>query len=295
MATLREIKRRITSIKNTEKITRAMKMVAAVKFRKAQENVISARPYAKNIAKILRNLVPTVEQLENELLTEREVKKLCMVVVTADRGLAGSFNTNLIKEAQNLIAGKYADYHNSHNLTLICVGKKSYDHFYKRHFDIYARYTGVFDRLEFNSARKIVSEIIKGYTEKKFDKVVLVYNEFKSVMQSKIIEEQFLPVQSLDPEEASSENVSNFIFEPSPKEIIGYLLPKHLNTQIWRVLLESYASEHAARMTAMDSATNNANDLIRTLQLYYNKARQSAITKELLEIVAGADALKEAN
>jgi F-type H+-transporting ATPase subunit gamma len=294
MATLREIKRRITSIKNTEKITRAMKMVAAVKFRKAQENVVSARPYARKIAEILRNLIPTVEHLQNELLMERDVNKICMVVVTADRGLAGSFNTNLIKEAQSLITAKYNGYYSSHDLTLICVGKKSYDYFFKRHFDIYAKYTGVFDRLEFNSARKIVSEIIKGYAEKKFDKVVLVYNEFKSVIQSRIIEEQFLPVQTLTPEGSASGNVSNFIYEPSAKEIIAYMLPKHLNTQIWRVLLESYASEQAARMTAMDSATRNANDLISSLQLYYNKARQSAITKELLEIVAGADALKEA-
>lgn len=285
------------SIRNTEKITRAMKMVAAVKFRKAQENVISARPYARKIAEILGNLIPTVEQLENELLTERETKKICMVVVTADRGLAGSFNTNLIKEAQSLITSKYSDYFNSHNLTFICVGKKSYDYFFKRHFDIYAKYTGVFDRLEFKTAIKIVDEVIKGYKEKNFDKVIIVYNEFKSVIQSKIIEEQFLPVQSLAPEGGPSENtnkfVTNYIFEPATKDIIDYLLPKHLNTQIWRVLLESYASEQAARMTAMDSATNNANDLINTLQLFYNKARQSSITKELLEIVAGADALKE--
>jgi F-type H+-transporting ATPase subunit gamma len=177
------------------------------------------------------------------------------------------------------------------------VGKKSYDHFFKRHFDIYAKHTGVFDKLEFNTAIKIVNEVIKGYKEKKFDRVLIVYNEFKSVIQSKIIEEQFLPVKSLTPSEElpgyTNRFVTNYIFEPAIKDIIDYLLPRHLNTQIWRVLLESYASEQAARMTAMDSATNNANDLITSLQLYYNKARQASITKELLEIVAGADALKE--
>lgn len=270
-----------------------MKMVAAVKFRKAQVTVIAARPYARKIGEILSSLIPTLEHIDNELLLEREIKKICMVVVTADRGMAGAFNTNLIKEAQSLITGKYADFYNTHNLTLICIGKKSYDYFFKHHYDIYAKYTGIFDRLEFISAIKVVAEILKGYSEKKFDKVVFVYNEFKSAAQSKIIEEQFLPILSLDSDEPSKVTVSNFIFEPSPKDIIDYLLPKHLNIKVWRVLLESYASEQATRMTAMDSATINANDLINSLQVFYNKARQAAITKELLEIVAGAEALKE--
>ncbi len=295
MATLREIKSRIGSIKNTEKITRAMKMVAAVKFRKAQENVIAARPYANKIAEILKSLIPTVSDIENELLKEREVKKICLVVVTSDRGFAGPFNTNLIKEAEKLIKVKYADFYNSHNLTLFTLGKKSFDYFSKRNYDIFARNVGIFDRIEFTSARKVVTEILGGYLDKKFDKVAVIYNEFKSAAQAQILEEQFLPILSIDNSETSAENIADFIFEPAAREIIDYLLPKHLNTQIWRVLLESYASEQAARMMAMESATSNANDLIKTLNITYNKARQGAITKELLEIVSGAEALKESN
>lgn len=295
MATLREIKSRISSIKNTEKITRAMKMVAAVKFRKAQENVIAARPYARKIAEILKSLIPTVEDIENELLKEREVKRICLVVVTSDRGFAGPFNTNLIKEAERLIKEKYADFYNSHNLTLVTLGKKSFDFFSKRNYDIFARYVGIFDRIEFASARKVVTDLLDGYLDKKFDKVIIIYNEFKSAAQARITEEQFLPILSIDDAEEETENVADFIFEPAAKDIIDYLLPKHLNTQIWRVMLESYASEQAARMMAMESATSNANDLIKTLLLTYNKARQAAITKELLEVVSGAEALKESH
>jgi len=295
MATLREIKRRVQSVKNIEKITKAMKMVAAVKFRKAQENVLAARPYARKIDEIIKNLIPTVENLQNELLEERDIKKICIVVVTADRGMAGAFNTNLIKEAQNIINSKYSEFYNSHNLNLITVGKKSFDHFSKRNYDLFAKYNGVFDRLEFINARTIVNEIISGYKEKKFDKVILIYNEFKSVIQSKIIEEQILPIISWDLEKKKENAVTNYIYEPTSKELINYLLPKQLNTQIWRVLLESYASEQAARMTAMDSATNNANEVIESMQLTYNKARQASITKELLEVVSGAEALKESS
>ena len=272
-----------------------MKMVAAVKFRKAQENVVAARPYARKLGEILRNLIPAIDTVDNELLKDREVKKVCIVVVTSDRGFAGPFNTNLIKEAAKIIKEKYNDFYSSHNLTLITVGKKSFDYFSKRDFDIFAKYVGVFDRLEFTSAQKIIADILDGYTKQKFDKVIIVYNEFKSASQAQITEEQFLPIHSIDASGESKTKVSDFIAEPDVKSIIDYMLPKHLNTQIWRVMLESYASEQAARMLAMDSATNNANELIKDLQLHYNKARQAAITKELLEIVSGAEALKESS
>jgi len=296
LASLRDIKSRINSIKSTEKITRAMKMVAAVKFRKAQENVLAARPYARKISEILKNLIPTIENLDNELLQEREVKRICVVVVTSDRGFVGSFNTNLIKAAQVLINEKYSEYIKSHNLTLVTVGRKGYTFFSKRGYDLFARYVDVFDRIEFLTARKIINDVIQGYREKKFDKVIVIYNEFKSAIQAKIVEEQFLPIVSINGEEKKEEaNISNFIFEPSGKEIVDYLLPKHLNTQIWRVILESFASEQAARMTAMEMATTNANELVSSLQLIYNQARQAAITKEILEIVGGAEALKESS
>ncbi len=295
MATLREIKSRITGIKNTEKITRAMKMVSAVKFRKAQENVVAARPYAKKIADILQSLLPACGDMDNPLLKERDVKRICITVVTSDRGFAGPFNTNLIKETEKIIKEKYSDLLNSHNLTLVTMGKKSFDYFSRRNYDIYAKYVGIFDKLVFMNAQKIVADLLDGFMTGKFDKVIMVYNEFKSAAQAKITEEQFLPIASLAPDRNSGGKTSDFIFEPSIKEIIDYMLPKHLNTQVWRVMLESFASEQAARMLAMDSATNNANDLIRTLQIYYNKARQASITKELLEIVSGAEALKESS
>ncbi len=292
MATLREIRDRIGSIKNTEKITRAMKMIASVKFRKAQQNVVAARPYARKISDILRHLIPTIESFDNELLKQREIKKVCVVVIAADRGLCGSFNTNLLKVANNIINEKYGEYLKSHDLTIFPIGKKAYDHYSKRNYDLYARSINVFDKLLFSDAQNIVKEIIKGYIEKRFDKVVIVYNEFKNVVQSKTVEEQFLPIPPFEAAEGEKSKVSNYIFEPSSLEIVNNLLPRHLNTQIWRILLESFASEQAARMTAMDAATTNANDLVKSLNLSYNRARQAKITTEILEIVGGAEALK---
>ena len=293
MSTVREIRGRIKSIQNTEKITRAMKMVASVKFRKAQQNVVSARPYSKRLNHILKHLIPSIEEVNNELLKKREVKKICVVVVAADRGLCGSFNTNLLKAAAFMLDDKYGEYLRNHNASIITVGKKAYDYFYKRHYDIYARYINVFDKLEFQAAEKIVNEIISGYIERKFDKVVVIYNEFKSVMQSKITEEQILPIEAFESGDETKGNAANYIFEPSCDEIVNILLPRHLNTQMWQVMLESYASEQAARMTAMDTATTNANDLVKDLTITFNRARQASITKELLEVVAGAEALKE--
>lgn len=291
MATIKEIRGRIKSIQSTEKITRAMKMVASVKFRKAQQNVVASRPYSKKLSAILKHLIPSLEDFDNELLKERNVKKVCVVVAAADRGLCGSFNTNLLKAAVNLINGKYGEYTRSHNLTLVTIGKKAYDFFYKRHYDIYARYINLFDKLNFTDAQNIIKEIISGYKEKKFDKVVVIYNEFKSVVQAKITEEQILPIAGFVNEKTEKTNAANYIFEPSSSEIVNNLLPRHLNTLMWQVMLESYASEQAARMTAMDSATTNANDLVKELSLTYNRARQAAITKELLEVVSGAEAL----
>jgi F-type H+-transporting ATPase subunit gamma len=293
MATLREIRDRINSIRNTEKITRAMKMIASVKFRKAQQKVTSARPYAKKISEILRNLIPTIEEFDNELLAVREIKKILVVVITADRGLCGAFNSNLIKSAVNIINSGYGDFLKSRDLLLFPVGKKAFDYFQKRDYDLYAKATNIFDRLEYSHAENIANEILKGYAEKHFDKVVLIYNEFKSVIQSRIVEEQFLPIPPFENTDGSKHRISNYIFEPSSREIVNSLLPRHLKTHIWQALLESYASEQASRMTAMDSATSNANELLVTLNLTYNRARQAKITTEILEIVGGAEALTQ--
>lgn len=306
MATLREIKRRITSIKSTEKITRAMKMVAAVKFRKAQDAVVAARPYSVKIEEILRSLVPSMEGIDNDLLTERETNRVCLIVTAADRGLCGSFNTNLMKTGQNLIHTQLEDFNSQSNLSIITIGKKSYDFFYKRDFDIFAKYTGVFDALKFSTAEEIVADIISGYREKKFDKVMAVYTEFKSVVNQKIVTTQILPIKLNEEKPAEKQEdkntdkksknlTANYIFEPSGIDIVKYLLPKYLNTKVWQIILESNASEQASRMTAMETATKNAQDLISSLQLNYNRARQAAITKEILEVVGGAEALREAS
>lgn len=292
MATLREIKSRIGGIKSTEKITRAMKMISSIKFRKAQMKILSARPYARKIDEILRNLIPTLDDIDNPLLVERETKKICLVIVTSDRGMCGSFNTNLFKFVENSIKEKYSEFLDSKNLVLFTIGKKAYTYFSKRNYEIFGRYLNVFDKLDFTQAKTIFKELTEGYAEKKFDKVMVIYNEFKNVVQSQIIEEQLLPIP---PFEKADEKgmLANYIFEPSGRDIVENLIPRSLKTQIWRVLLESNASEEAARMTAMETATTNANELIRSLNLIYNRARQAAITREILEIVAGAEALKE--
>lgn len=298
MATLRDIKRRIVGVKSTQQITKAMKMVAAAKLRRAQENIINARPYTKKLSEVLSNLLERGNFSNNPLLNSREIKNIAVVVVTSDRGLAGSFNMNIIREATNLIHGELENYYNSGNLYVYCVGKKGCDHFSRRNYKISGQYPGFFSNLKFQAASSLVSELKNRFLNNEIDKVLVVYNEFRSVMQQKVVVEQLLPVPQIAretntaKEEKKLHAVVDFIYEPNEAAIINTLLPKHLNSQMWKVLLESYAAELGARMTAMDMATENAKELIRTLQLTYNKARQAAITKEILEIVSGANALK---
>ena len=292
MATLRDIKLRIKGIKNTEKITNAMKMVAAAKLRKAQEKVMSARPYAHKISSMMSHLVSEEDFTLFPLLEEREIKNIAVVVLTADRGLCGAFNTNIIKETHRVIDEEVSPIYAK--AQLLCVGKKGYDYFKKQDIPLLDKMIGVFSSLDFNTTNQISEILVNGYLQKKFDKIIFVYNEFKSIIQQKIVSETFLPItiESKDEEERTIE--SNYIYEPGKKEILEYLLPKHLSAQIWRMLLESNAAELGARMTAMDNATTNAKELIRTLTITYNKERQAAITKEILEIVSGANALREA-
>src|ERR1035437_7849261 len=231
MATLRDIKSRIKGVKSTQQITKAMKMVAAAKLRRAQESVINARPYARKISELISHLITDEDITNNPFIVQREIKNIAYVIVTADRGLCGAFNNN------------------------------------------------------------ILNELIAKYLDGTFDKIIIIYNEFKSIIQQRIVTEQFLPI----PVKLNNADVNkpiDFIFEPGQKEIFNYILPKHLKAQIWRILLESNAAELGAKMTAMDNATTNATELIRTLQLTYNKERQAAITKEILEIVSGANAQK---
>jgi F-type H+-transporting ATPase subunit gamma len=290
MATLREIRSRITGVKNTQKITKAMKMVAASRLRRAQEAIISTRPYARKLGELLRHLVTKVDVNINPLLVGREAQTVLLVVVTADRGLCGSFNSNIVKAAvqrlktQGDVVAK-----------LMTIGRKGSEFFGKRNFDVVSKHPGIFSDLDFDDARSFVQEITEGYLEGTFDRVDVIYNEFKSVIQQRIVVEQLLPIP---PEETwTSKDLKglsqvDYIYEPSSTDIVSALVPRHLNFQMWRILLESNAAEQGSRMTAMDNATENARELIRDLTLKFNNARQASITKELLEIVSGAEALK---
>jgi F-type H+-transporting ATPase subunit gamma len=294
MATLREIRRRISGVKSTQKLTKAMKMIAAAKLRRAQDNIISARPYAKKMNDLLRHLVTKVNTDLHPLLNQRESQKILLVLITGDRGLCGAFNTNVIKKTLELIDNKYKQNYLDKNLQLICIGKKGYPFFSKKNYQIFNQWLGVFQNLKFESAQDIVNCIKNAYIENKFDRVEIIYNEFKSVIQQRVIAEQFLPIP---PEEYSgtekhAKSQVDYIYEPNVKEIIDNLLHKHLNTQFWRILLESNAAEQGARMSAMDNANENAKELLDTLNRQYNKARQTSITTEILEITSGANALK---
>lgn len=289
MATLRDIKLRIKGIKSTQQITKAMKMVAAAKLRRATESVLNARPYAKKISELLSHLVNEDEKQSNPLFADREVMNVAVVVVTADRGLCGAFNTNIIKEATRYLEEEVKQ--NGLNYQLYCLGKKGSDYFSRRNYNISAKYPGIFSQIDYSTAQRLVDEIIPKYLDGSIDKVIIIFNEFKSIIQQKIVVEQFLPITSGD--ENDKYESANYIYEPDQKAIFNYLIPKHLKGQMWRVLLESNASEFAARMTAMDNATTNAKEMIRTLSLTYNSKRQAAITTEILEIVSGANALKE--
>ncbi len=291
MATLRDIRRRIKGVQNTEQITKAMKMVAAAKLRRAQENVVSARPYARKISVLVNHLLTDELSETNSFLIEKAIKKVLVVVLTSDRGLCGAFNTNILKEAVRFIGEELIP--QKIEYSMYCIGKKGFDFFRKRDYTIAGNTLGVFGHLKFADALSISNEIISGYLNGEYDKIVVVYNEFKSVVRQEIVREQYLPI-SFDDTETVKHQAIDYIFEPSQKEIIESLLPKHLQSQMWRILLESNASEYGARMTAMDNASTNAKELIRSLKITYNKARQAAITKEILEVVSGANASRSA-
>lgn len=289
MGTLRDIKLRIKGVQNTQQITKAMKMVAAAKLRKAQEGILNARPYARKISEMLSHLVNDEDIFNNPYIADREIENVAVVVVTADRGLCGAFNANIIKESVRYIENLRND---SVNPVVYCVGKKGYDFLSRRNYKLVGQSTGIFNFLEYESVLSVSSKLIEIYLAGRVDRVIIIYNEFKSVIQQRIVTEQFLPVPVEKKVSERSKVNPNYIYEPGQKSIFDYILPKHLKAQMWRIFLESNAAELGARMTAMDNATTNAKELIRTLQLTYNKERQAAITKEILEIVSGANALK---
>jgi len=299
VATLREIQRRVIGVKNTQKITKAMKMVAAAKLRRAQDALVSTRPYARKMNELIRHLVTKIDLSIHPLLKGREVKRVLLAVVSGDRGMCGAFNGNVIKAAIDHINSQYQHLlKEPDGVRIVTVGKKSTDFFSKKNYNIYSKYTGIFGNLQFSNAQTIIQQIVDQYLKGEYDKVEVVYNEFKSVIQQRIVVEQVLPIppeQIQENEDSRSLAQVDYIYEPSISDMINVLLPKHLVFQVWRILLESSTSEEGARMTAMNNATENAKELIRELTLSYNKERQASITKELLEIVSGAEALKKAS
>jgi len=287
MATLREIRHRISSIKSTQQITRAMKMVAAAKLRKAQEAILTTRPYAYRIDEMIRHILVSEEDVQNPLLRVRDVRRVTIVAVTADRGLCGAFNSNIIKRVIHQI-----DLHKDKEISLVCVGRKGYDFFSKRRYPIEKHYIQLFNRLTFSHALEIANYLVKSYEKGLTDRIEVVFNQFKNAAQQNLIVETYLPLSA---KAFSSRKYGvDYIYEPDKTTLLHELLPKHLNVQMWRILLESNAAEQGARMTAMENATDNAEELIHDLTLFYNRARQTSITKEITEIVGGAEALKSA-
>jgi F-type H+-transporting ATPase subunit gamma len=292
MPSLKQIKRRISSVNNTKQITRAMRMVSAARLRRAQENMESARPYSDHLWALIRDLAARTDRSKHPLLDVREPDQVGIVVITSDRGLAGSFNINICRAAEEVIRKEDQE---RDDVRLITIGKKGYEYFKKRGYNIIQNHIGLSRDFEYGKVLSISGMIrelfINGFIEESgLDRIYLVYNEFKNVIQQEVITEQLFPIV---PELADEEKYPvDYIYEPDEAALLDHVLPLYANVTLWRVLLESFAAEHAARMNAMENATNNASDLIDKLTLQYNKARQAAITTEILEVVSGAEALK---
>jgi len=284
MANLKDIRDRIKSVKSIQKVTKAMKMVSAAKMRRAQERMEESRPYSQSLQDVIHHILPDVDRETLPLLDVREIKRKAYVVVSADRGLSGSFNANVLKEAQNEI-----DTFGKENIDLFCIGKKARDHFKRREYNIIESHVDFWAEMEFDSAMMIGRSIIDHFVSGKVDEIHVVYNYFINVGQQEVKSEVLLPLVYDENESKTTDR----LYEPSKDALVQSLIPRHLNVQMWKYLLESYASEQAARMMAMENATTNAQDMIKNLTLQFNKARQAAITTEMLEIVSGAEALTE--
>lgn len=288
MATLRDIKRRIKAVESTSKITKAMKMVSAAKFRKAQQRMLEMRPYAERMNGILSSLASGAEGETHPLLMVRPRRNIEVLVLTSDRGLCGAFNTNIMKAATRHIDELRRE---GYEVTIDVVGRKARDYYKRRGIEMRKAWTGIAGKISYANAQEMAAEIIENYTNETTDEVVLIFNEFKSAIAQQVVISRLLP---LAPIQAAEETlpIYNFIYEPSKQEIFSRLVPKNVEIQIFRALLESQASEEAARMAAMENATRAANDMIGSLTLQYNKARQASITKELMDIVGGVEAMK---
>jgi F-type H+-transporting ATPase subunit gamma len=284
MPSLLDIRRRIRSVKNTQQLTRAMKTVSAAKLRRAQERVFSARPYAEQLKKVLGNLTARLEDVSHPLLEIRPEETILFAVVTADRGLCGAFNSNINRTAQAFMRD-----HKEQTINLVMIGRKGRDFFRRRGVPIRSEFVNIFSRLDYGHAKDISEAVIQAYTEGVVDAVYIIYNEFKSVIQQRVVVEKVLPLSRGDLKETEAQ--PDYIFEQPPQEIFNRLLPRYVEIQVYRALLESAASEHGARMASMDTATRNAGDMIEMLTLNMNRIRQAAITREIIEVVSGAGAL----
>ena len=290
MPTLRDIQRRIRSVQSTQKITRAMKLVAAAKLRRAQERILAARPYAGKMSELLGNLVSAAsgnDETQHPLLEQRAGPRRQIVIITADKGLAGAFNANVIRRALEFVRQS-----NTAEVTLVVVGRKARDFYRRRPWTIKRDMIGFWDRLAYAHAAELADYFMQQYLDGEVDEVYLVYNEFRSVAVQRPVRQQLLPIPRKAEGEAGTAAV-DYLYEPNPKAILDQLLPRHVRTQVFRALMESLAGEYGARMTAMEAATKNAKEMIDVLTIQFNKARQEKITKELLDIVGGAEALKQ--
>ncbi len=289
---LKEVRNRIKSVQSTQQITKAMKMVSAAKLRRAQDAITQMRPYAKKLQEMLQNIVASTEGgVSLALAAERPVEKVLLIVITSDRGLCGGYNSNLIKLTKQTIREKYSDAASRGQVTILPIGKKGYEHFSKSGFKINDAYWTLFADLRFENVQPVARFAMDAYAAKEVDAVEIIYSEFKNAASQRFVAEPFLPVQKPAAAETTTKKAA-FIFEPDQQTLIQVLMPKILNTQLYKSVLDANASEHGARMTAMDKASDNANELLKSLKISYNRARQAAITTELTEIVSGAAALQ---
>ncbi|HTH81309.1 MAG TPA: ATP synthase F1 subunit gamma [Mucilaginibacter sp.] len=297
MANLKEVRNRIASVSSTQQITKAMKMVSAAKLKRATNAIVQLRPYANKLKELLSNLSASLEDGSSPFLAQREPTRVLVVVVSSNRGLAGAFNTNVIKTANNLIAEKYSEQLRAGNVSIIAIGKKSQEFYERRKYSVIGNNNELYNDLNFANASLITESIMDGFLKGKYDRVEIVYNHFRNAAVQYLITEQLLPVPKAENKDESKNKDAkpatqiDYILEPSQEEIVEQLIPKNIKIQLYRAVLDSVASEHGARMTAMDKATENAGDLLKALKLSYNQARQAAITTELTEIVSGAAAL----
>ena len=288
---LKEVRNRIKSVQSTQQITKAMKMVSAAKLRRAQDAITQMRPYAHKLQEMLSNIVSNSEgDVSIALAAQRPVENVMIIVVTSDRGLCGGYNSNLIKLAKQVISEKYPQQHAKGKVQILPIGKKGYENFTKLGFKVVNQYWDIFTGLSFDKVQTAAKHAMDAFANKEIDAVELIYSEFKNAATQRFVAEQFLPVQKVD--KAEGQKNADFIFEPGKDILISELMPKILNTQLFKATLDANASEHGARMTAMDKASDNANELLKSLKISYNRARQAAITTELTEIVSGAAALR---